>query len=63
LYVLKAVVGEREIDEVLLYGGKDGTTYPDGWVDTPANNWRPDLKKMKPGLPLKLTSGLKNVIE
>ncbi|WP_116788666.1 outer membrane beta-barrel protein [Flavobacterium psychrotrophum] len=27
------------------FAGPGGTTSPDGWVDTPTNGWRPDLKK------------------
>jgi hypothetical protein len=27
------------------FAGKEGTTSPDGWVDTPVSNWVPDLKK------------------
>ncbi|MBK7882724.1 MAG: outer membrane beta-barrel protein [Chitinophagaceae bacterium] len=27
------------------FAGKGGTTSPDGWMDTPVNNWRPDLQK------------------
>lgn len=30
---------------VPYFAGKGGTTSPDGWVDTPTNNWRPDLLK------------------
>lgn len=27
------------------FAGKAGTTSPDGWTDTPINNWRPELVK------------------
>lgn len=27
------------------FAGSGGTTSPDGWADTPINNWRPDLRK------------------
>lgn len=30
---------------VPYYAGRGGTTSPDGWIDTPTNNWRPDLRK------------------
>ena len=30
---------------VPYFTGKGGTTSPDGWVDTPLNNWRPDLRR------------------
>ncbi|HEX7844363.1 MAG TPA: outer membrane beta-barrel protein [Chitinophagaceae bacterium] len=30
---------------VPYFAGKGGTTSPDGWIDTPAAGWRPDLKK------------------
>ena len=30
---------------VPYFAGRGGTTSPDGWIDTPINNWRPDLKK------------------
>ncbi|UYQ92681.1 porin [Chitinophaga horti] len=32
---------------VPYFAGRGGTTSPDGWVDTPTNNWRPDLRKME----------------
>lgn len=30
---------------VPYFAGSGGTTSPDGWVDTPTANWRPDLRK------------------
>jgi len=27
------------------FAGPGGTTSPDGWIDTPTDNWRPDLRK------------------
>jgi hypothetical protein len=27
------------------FAGKGGTTSPDGWINTPVGNWRPDLRK------------------
>ncbi|MES2701736.1 MAG: outer membrane beta-barrel protein [Bacteroidota bacterium] len=30
---------------VPYFAGKGGTTSPDGWIDTPAATWKPDLKK------------------
>ncbi|MFC3157941.1 Putative beta-barrel porin-2, OmpL-like. bbp2 [Chryseobacterium arachidis] len=27
------------------FAGREGTTSPDGWADTPVENWRPDLRK------------------
>jgi len=30
---------------VPYFAGKEGTTSPDGWIDTPLNGWRPDLRK------------------
>jgi len=30
---------------VPYFAGHGGTTSPDGWVTTPTNNWRPDLRK------------------
>ena len=30
---------------VPYFAGKGGTTSPDGWIDTPTTNWRPDLRK------------------
>lgn len=27
------------------FAGREGTTSPDGWIDTPTENWRPDLRK------------------
>ena len=27
------------------FAGSNGTTSPDGWIDTPTDGWRPDLKK------------------
>jgi hypothetical protein len=30
---------------VPYFPGKGGTTSPDGWLDTPTTNWRPDLQK------------------
>ncbi len=27
------------------FTGKQGTTSPDGWADTPVENWKPDLRK------------------
>lgn len=27
------------------FAGRGGTTSPDGWIDTPVGNWRPDLVK------------------
>lgn len=30
---------------VPYYAGRGGTTSPDGWIDTPVGNWRPDLQK------------------
>ncbi len=32
------------------FAGRAGTTSPDGWVDTPVNNWRPDLVKDESGI-------------
>lgn len=32
---------------VPYFAGRGGTTSPDGWVDTPVDTWRPDLKKME----------------
>jgi hypothetical protein len=29
------------------FAGHGGTTSPDGWTDTPAGNWRPDLRKLE----------------
>jgi hypothetical protein len=33
------------VANVPYFAGPGGTTSPDGWVDTPTNNWRPDLRK------------------
>lgn len=30
---------------VPYFAGRQGTTSPDGWIDTPVNNWRPALQK------------------
>jgi hypothetical protein len=30
---------------VPYFAGPGGTTSPDGWIDTPSNTWRPDLRK------------------
>ncbi len=30
---------------VPYFAGSGGTTSPDGWITTPVNNWRPDLRK------------------
>jgi hypothetical protein len=30
---------------VPYFAGKEGTTSPDGWTDTPVGDWRPDLKR------------------
>ncbi len=30
---------------VPYFTGREGTTSPDGWIDTPTNNWRPQLQK------------------
>ena len=40
---LRAEYGYRK-SNVPYFAGKEGTTSPDGWTDTPANNWRPDLR-------------------
>ncbi len=32
---------------VPYFAGPGGTTSPDGWVNTPINNWQPDLRKME----------------
>ncbi len=34
------------------FAGHGGTTSPDGWVDTPTNEWRPDLVKNESGVTL-----------
>lgn len=34
------------------FAGRGGTTSPDGWVDTPTENWRPDLVKDETGITL-----------
>lgn len=32
------------------FAGRGGTTSPDGWIDTPVNDWRPDLVKDESGV-------------
>ena len=39
----RAEYGYRK-SNVPYFAGKQGTTSPDGWIDTPANTWRPDLQ-------------------
>ena len=34
------------------FAGRGGTTSPDGWVDTPTDNWRPDLVGNESGITL-----------
>ncbi|AWI26351.1 outer membrane beta-barrel protein [Flavobacterium pallidum] len=34
------------------FAGHGGTTSPDGWVDTPVGNWRPDLVRDEAGITL-----------
>jgi hypothetical protein len=34
------------------FAGRGGTTSPDGWIDTPTNDWRPDLAKDEAGITL-----------
>ncbi len=34
------------------FAGRGGTTSPDGWIDTPTENWRPDLVRNESGLTL-----------
>jgi hypothetical protein len=36
--------GHRK-SNVPYFPGSGGTTSPDGWIDTPTANWRPDLRK------------------
>jgi hypothetical protein len=40
----RAEYGYRK-SNVPYFTGKDGTTSPDGWIDTPTNTWRPDLRR------------------
>jgi len=40
----RAEYGYRK-SNVPYFAGKGGSTSPDGWVDTPTNNWRPDLRR------------------
>lgn len=40
----RAEYGYRK-SNVPYFAGREGTTSPDGWADTPAGNWRPDLRK------------------
>ncbi len=37
--------GYRSSNGVPYFAGNGGTTSPDGWVNTPAGTWRPDLVK------------------
>lgn len=32
------------------FPGRGGTTSPDGWIDTPTDNWRPDLRTAENGI-------------
>lgn len=41
---LRAEYGYRK-SNVPYFVGKGGTTSPDGWIDTPTNNWLPDLRR------------------
>lgn len=34
------------------FAGRGGTTSPDGWIDTPTENWRPDLVRNESGVTL-----------
>lgn len=43
-FTLRLEYGYRK-SNVPYFAGKGGTTSPDGWIDTPAVFWRPDLKK------------------
>lgn len=41
---LRAEYGFRK-SNLPYFAGRQGTTSPDGWTDTPPGNWRPDLRK------------------
>jgi hypothetical protein len=43
-FALRFEYGYRR-SNVPYFAGRGGTTSPDGWVDTPTGNWRPDLHK------------------
>jgi hypothetical protein len=43
-FTLRFEYGYRH-SNVPYFAGKDGTTSPDGWADTPVGSWRPDLRK------------------
>lgn len=43
-FTLRFEYGYRK-SNVPYFAGNGGTTSPDGWVDTPATGWRPDLRK------------------
>ena len=43
-FILRLEYGYRKCN-VPYFAGKGGTTSPDGWIDTPTTNFRPDLQK------------------
>jgi hypothetical protein len=43
-FTLRVEYGYRR-SNVPYFAGRGGTTSPDGWVDSPVSNYRPDLKK------------------
>lgn len=48
---LRTEYGYRK-SNVPYFTGKGGTTSPDGWADTPTNNWRPNLRRSENRLTL-----------
>jgi len=44
MITFRAEYGYRK-SNLPYFAGPKGTTSPDGWIDTPTNNWRPDLQR------------------
>ncbi len=44
-FTFRVEYGYRSSNGVPYFAGQGGTTSPDGWVNTPINQWRPDLVK------------------
>ncbi len=51
MVTIRAEYGYRK-SSVPYFAGRAGTTSPDGWIDTPVNNWRPDLRRTENRLTL-----------
>lgn len=51
MVTIRAEYGYRK-SNLPYFAGRGGTTSPDGWIDTPVNNWRPHLRSTENRLTL-----------